>query len=98
MNGFEVRESGPGYLSLAIVALKDNEEMAQEIRERFSPIQGIHQIEIDHAEGLLTVSFNYQQLTSFFSVLTLKGALTTIFPEVNVWELASLLRESLKGE
>ena len=97
MSGFEIRESGPGYLSLAIIELKGNEVMAQEIRERFSPIQGVHQIEVDHAEGLLTVSFNYQQLTSFYSVLALKGAFTTIFPDVNVWELASLLRESLKG-
>jgi hypothetical protein len=72
--------------------------MAQVIRERFSPIQGIHRIEVDPAEGLLTVSFNYRQLTSFFSVLALKGAFSTIFPEVNLWELASLLRENLKGD
>lgn len=96
MNGFDVKESGPGYLSLAITELKDNEGMAQEIRERFSPIQGVQRIDVDSAEGLLTVSFNYQQLTSFFSVLALKGAFSSIFPKVNVWELASLLKENLK--
>ena len=38
MDGFEVRESGPGYLSLAIVELRQNQDLAREIRERFSPI------------------------------------------------------------
>jgi hypothetical protein len=98
MNGFEVRESGPGYLSLAIVHLKDNDGMAREIREHFTPIPGIRRVEVDQAQGLLTVSFNYQQITSFYSVLALKGAFSRIFPEVNVWELASLLKENLQGE
>ncbi len=98
MDGFEVRESGPDYLSLAIVELKDNEGMAQEIRERFSPIRGIHQLEVDPVEGWLTVCFNYRQLTSLFSLLALKAAFTAVFPEVRVGELTSLLNANLKGE
>jgi hypothetical protein len=98
MNGFEVRESGPGYLSLAIVHLKDNDDMARELQECFAPIPGIRQVAVDQAEGLLTVFFNYQQITSFYSVLALKGAFTRVFPAVNVWELAALLKENLQGE
>ena len=98
MNGFEVRDSGPGYLSLAIVELKDNQGLAREIRERFSPIRGIHQLEVDSAEGWLTVFFNYRQLTSLFSLLALKGAFTAVFPEVSVGELTSLLSANLQGE
>jgi hypothetical protein len=98
MNGLEVRESGPGYLSLAIVALKDNQDLARKIRERFSPIRGIHELEVDPAEGWLTVFFNYQQLTSLFSLLALKEAFSAVFPEVRVGELASLLSANLQGE
>jgi len=98
MNGFEVRETRPGYLSLAIDQLKDNEGIAQEIRARFSPIRGIHRIDIDHVQGLLTVSFNYQQLTSLFSLLALKEAFTAVFPEMRVGELASFLSANLHGE
>ena len=98
MNGFEVRNSGPGYLSLAIVELKDNQGLAQEIRERFSPIRGINQLEVDSGEGWLTVFFNYRQLTSLFSLLALKGAFTAVFPEVSTGELASLLSANLQEE
>ncbi len=98
MSGFEVRESGPGHLSLAIVALKNNQDLAREIRERFSPIQGIHQLEVDPAEGWLTVFFNYRQLTSLFSLLALKEAFTAVSPEVRVGDLDSLLSANLQGE
>jgi hypothetical protein len=98
MDGFEVRDSGPGYLSLAIVELKDNQDLAREIQDRLSPIRGIHQLEVDPAEGWLTVFFNYRQLTSLFSLLALKEAFTAVFPEVRVWELASLLSANLQSE
>jgi hypothetical protein len=98
MDGFEVRDSGPGYLSLAIIELKDNQGLAQEIRERFSPIRGIHQLEVDSGEGWLTVFFNYRQLTSLFSLLALRGAFAAVFPEVSVGELASLLSANLQSE
>lgn len=96
MNGIEVREAGPGFLSLAVVQLKNNQEMARSIRERFISIQGIHRLEIDHAAGLLTVSYNYREVTSIFSLLALKQAFNTVFPDVNVLELASLLKDNLK--
>ena len=98
MNGFEVRDSGPGYLSLAIVELKHNQDLAREIQERFSPIRGIHQLEVDAGEGWLTVFFNYRQLTSLFSLLALKAAFTAVFPEVGMGELASLLSANLHDE
>ena len=97
MNGFEVRERGPGYLTLAIVELKDNHKLAREIQERFAPIRGIDQLEIDPAAGWLTVFFNYRQLTSLFSLLALREAFTTVFPGVNVGELTSLLSANLQG-
>lgn len=93
-----MRDSGPGYLSLVIVELKDNGDLAREIRERFSPIRGIHQLEVDPAEGWLTVFFNYRQLTSLFSLLALKAAFTAVFPEVRMGELASLLSANLQEE
>jgi len=78
--------------------LKDNQGLAQEIRERFSPIRGIHQLEVDSGEGWLTVFFNYRQLTSLFSLLALKAAFTAVFPEVSTGELASLLSANLQEE
>ena len=98
MNGFEVRDSGPGYLSLAIVELKDNQGLAREIQTRFSAIHGIRQLEVDPAAGWLTVFFNYRQLTSLFSLLALKSAFTAVFPEVSTGELVSLLSANLQGE
>jgi hypothetical protein len=98
MNGFEVKDSGPGYLRLAIIELKDNQDLAREIRQRFAPIRGIRQLEVDAAEGWLTVFFNYRQLTSLFSLLALKGAFAAVFPEVSMGELASLLSANLQAE
>ena len=98
MDGFEVRDSGPGYLCLAIVELKDNSDLAREIQDRFSAVRGIHQLEVDLTEGWLTVFFNYRQLTSLFSLLALKGAFAAVFPEVSVNELASLLSANLQEE
>jgi len=98
MDGFEVRDSGPGYLSLAIVELKDNQDLAREIQDRFSPIRGIHQLEVDSAEGWLTVFFNYRQLTSLFSLLALRGAFAAVFPAVSVGELTSFLSANLQIE
>jgi hypothetical protein len=98
MNGFEVKDSGPGYLSLAIVELKDNQGLARKIQERFSPIRGIHQLEVDSTAGWLTVFFNYRQLTSLFSLLALRAAFAAVFPEVSVGELTSLLSANLQGE
>jgi hypothetical protein len=97
MNGFEVRDSGPGFLSLAIAELRENQDLAREIRERFSPVRGIHQLEVDLTEGWLTVFFNYQQLTSLFSLLALKGAFSAVFPEVSVGDLTSLLSAHIQG-
>ncbi len=98
MDGFEVRDSGPGYISLAIVELKDNHDLAREIRERFAPIRGIRQLEVDSDAGWLTVFFNYQQLTSLFSLLALKGAFAAVFPEARLGELTSLLSANLQAE
>jgi len=98
MDGFEVKESGPGYLSLAIVKLKDNQELAREIEERFAPINGIDKLEIDPAEGGLTVFFNYRQITSLFSLLALKDAFAAVFPEMALGELTSLLSANLRAK
>ncbi len=98
MNGFEVMKSGPGYLSLAIVELKDNQDLAREIQKRFSAIQGIQQLEVDSAEGSLTVFFNYRQLTSLFSLLALKQAFTAVFPRVSMGDLTSLLSAHLQSK
>lgn len=97
MNGFEVRDSGPGYLSLAIAELRDNQDLAREIQDRFSAVRGIHQLEVDLTEGWLTVFFNYRQLTSLFSLLALRGAFAAVFPEVSVGELTSLLGAHIQG-
>jgi hypothetical protein len=66
MNGFEVRDSGPGFLSLAIAELRENQDLAREIQDRFSAVRGIQQLEVDLTEGWLTVFFNYRQLTPVF--------------------------------
>ncbi len=97
MNRFEVRDSGPGFLSLAIVELRDNQDLAREIQDRFAPVRGIQQLEVDLTEGWLTVFFNYQQLTSLFSLLALKGAFSAVFPEVSVGELTSLLSAHIQA-
>jgi hypothetical protein len=55
-------------------------------------------LEVDPAEGWLTVFFNYRQLTSLFSLLALKAAFTAVFPEVRMGELASLLSANLQEE
>ena len=67
------------------------------IQQNQRTVRGIQQLEVDLTEGWLTVFFNYQQLTSLFSLLALKGAFAAVFPEVSVGELTSLLSAHIQG-
>jgi hypothetical protein len=96
MEGFEVKEKGPGYFSLVIRKLKDNHGFAQEIQSRFSPIQGIRHLHVDPHEGVLTVAYDQQKLSSLVSLLSLKEAFTAIFPEMQVAQLANWFNEHIQ--
>lgn len=95
MDGFAVMHSQPGQLSLAIDKLKGNQDLAQEVQAGLAGIRGIHRVEADPHRGLVVVSYDKQQLTSLTSLLALKAAFATFFPEVNPLQLASWLSRSM---
>jgi hypothetical protein len=95
MQGFEIRLSQPGYLSLVIDKLKRNPDLARDFKASLVAIRGIHRVEIDPEQGLVEVSYDKKQLNSFMSLLALKSTLTTFFPEVNTMQLASMLNRSM---
>jgi hypothetical protein len=95
MHGFEIRHSQPGQLSLVIDKLKGNPDLAQDFKGSLAAIRGVRQVEIDPKQGLVEVSYDKQQLTSFMSLLALKSTLSNFFPEVDTMQLASWLSRSI---
>jgi hypothetical protein len=95
MQGFEVRQSQPGQLSLVIDKLRGNPNLARDFKASLAAIRGIHLVETDPEQGLVEISYHKQQLTSFMSLLALKSTLTNFFPEVNTMQLASWLSRSI---
>ena len=95
MDGFTVMASQPGQLSLAIDKLKDNHDLTRDFQAGLTAIRGISRVETDPEQGLVVVSYDKQQLTSFMSLLALKATFSTFFPEVNAMQLASWLSQSI---
>jgi hypothetical protein len=95
MNGFAVIHSQPGQLSLAIDKLKGNQDFARDVQAGFADIRGINRVVTDPDQGVLVVSYDKQQITSFMSLLALKSAFADLFPEVDSLQLAAWLSQSL---
>jgi hypothetical protein len=95
MDGFEVVHSQPGQLSLAVDKLKGNRDLTQEIETGLAAIRGIQEVSTDPDRGLVVVAYDKSQLTSFTSLLALKAALASYFPEVDSMKLALWLSQSL---
>jgi Heavy metal associated domain 2 len=95
MDGFTVMASQPGQLSLAIDMLKGKHDLTRDFQADLAAIRGIHRVEADPGQGLVVVSYDKQQLTSFMSLLALKSTFSTFFPEINALQLASWLSQSI---
>ncbi len=95
MEGFEIIDSRPGQLSLAIAKVKDNDDLAREVEHRFGAIRGIHQVQADSAQGLVSINYDRQELASFFSLLKLKETFSSLFPDINLSQLASWVNRTL---
>lgn len=93
--GFEVIQSNPGEISLEIAQLKGDRDFADTLKTRFSAISGIKQVEPDHVRGEVMILYDKQKLTSFSSLLGLKEAFSTLFPEVDTFGLATWLSRYL---
>jgi hypothetical protein len=95
MDGFEVMDSRPGQLSLAVDKLKGNQDLTREVQAELAGIRGIQQVSTDPDRGLLVVAYDKSQLTSFTSLLALKATFSSYFPEVDAMKLAFWLSQSL---
>lgn len=95
MEGIEIIASQPGQLSLAIAKVKDNHALAQEVKYRFGTIRGIRQVEADAVQGLVSINYDRRELTSLFSLLKLKEAFSSLFPEINAVHFAAWISRSL---
>ena len=95
MEGLEIIESRPGRLTLAIARVKDNDALAREVGYRFEAIRGIHQVEVDAAQGLVSINYDREELTSLFSLLKLKEVFSALFPEINITQFAALVSQTL---
>ena len=95
MDGFAVMHSKPGQLSLAVDKLKGNPDLTREVQAELAAIRGIHRVSTDPDRGLLVVSYDKSQLTSFTSLLALKATFSSFFPEVDPMQLAFWLSQSL---
>jgi hypothetical protein len=95
LNGIEVIESGPGRISLEIARVRGNAVLAAEVEVRFSTIAGIRQVEADPAHGKVSILYSHHELNSLHSLLALKDAFASLFPEVNPFKLAGYLKQIL---
>jgi hypothetical protein len=95
LGDIEIIASRPGQLSLAIARMRGNEVLAREMEDRFGAISGIHQVEADAVQGLVSIDYDRQRLSSLSFLLQLKEAFSALFPEVSATQLAASLSRSL---
>jgi hypothetical protein len=92
---FEIIASRPGQLSLAISRVKGNEVLAREVQDRFGAISGIHQVEADAVQGLVSIGYDRQRLSSLSFLWQLKETFSSLFPEASAAKLAAAISRSL---
>ena len=80
---------------MAVDKLKGDPDLTREVQVELAAIRGIEQVSTDPDLGLLVVVYDKSQLTSFMSLLALKAAFSTFFPEVDSMKLAFWLSQSL---
>lgn len=95
MEDIEIIASRPGQLSLAIARMRGNEVLAREFEDRFGAISGIHQVEADAVQGLVSIDYDRQRLSSLSFLLQLQQTFSSLFPEVSVTKLAASISRSL---
>ena len=95
MEGIEIIESRPGQLSLAIGRVKNNQSLAREVEDGFSAIRGIHRVEADYHQGIVSIDYDKQGLTSLRFLLKLKETFSSLFPEISATKLAAWLSRTL---
>ncbi|MGA7578161.1 MAG: hypothetical protein ACLQUW_02625 [Desulfobaccales bacterium] len=95
MQDIEVIASRPGQLSLTITRVKGNEVLAREVQDRLGAIRGIHQVEADAVQGLVSIDYDRQRLSSLSFLLQLKETFSFLFPEISVTQLAATISRSL---
>jgi hypothetical protein len=95
LEDIEIIASRPGQLSLAIARMRGNEVLARELEDRFGAISGIHQVEADTVQGLVSIDYDRQRISSLSSLLQIKETFSSLFPEISVTKLAALISRSL---
>ena len=95
MQDIEVITSRPGQLSLTITRVKGNEVLARELQDRLGAIRGIHQVDADAVQGLVSIDYDRQRLSSLSFLLQLKETFSSLFPEISVTQLAATISRSL---
>ena len=95
MEGIEIIDSRPGQLSLAIAKMKNNQSLAREVENGFSAIRGIHRVEADYHQGIVSIDYDHRELTSLRFLLKLKETFSSLFPEISAGKLATWLSRTL---
>jgi len=93
--GFEVIQSQPGEINLAIARLQGDQHFAEQLKTRFSAIKGIRQVEPDADRGEVLILYDKNALTSLTSLLALKSTFSYLFPDVDTFRLATWLSQYL---
>ncbi len=75
--------------------MKGNEVLAREVQDRFGAINGIHRVEADAVQGLVSIGYDRQRLSSLIFLWQLKEAFSSLFPEISATELAASISRSL---
>jgi hypothetical protein len=95
--GIRVVHAIPGRVRLKIISLRDNPELAREIRARLAGLQGIRRVEANPLTGSLLVLYDPEEITSLESLFTLSEALIPSLPGLDLGDIAQCLEHSGNG-
>jgi hypothetical protein len=91
IRGIKMVHAIPGRVRLKIDRLKHNPALAEEIRKRFSGIQGILHVEANPLTSSVLLIYDPKEVISLASLGSFLETLTSLFPEVNLEEIKAWL-------
>jgi hypothetical protein len=97
VSGIRIVHAIPGRVRLKIVYLRDNPELARELRERLVSVQGIRRVEANPLTGSLLVLYDPEEMTSLGSLFMLSEAVTPLSPGLNMAQIEEWLGQAGNG-
>jgi Heavy metal associated domain 2 len=94
MTGIKVVHAMPGRVRVKISRLKNNPDLAREIQDCLSGVEGMQRVEVNLITGSVLLLYNAEEMDPLTSFYSLAGILAPLFPELHMSELQTWLDSS----